>query len=282
MDITVAQHVLGPVNWTGPGTLRISADSQFIDSDGETILAGTGTANYEAAAITLAGIVGTIAAFVISSTKDSPDNSLATYTGRIYDAAGTFRGYLFTGWMIPITLGSTVTIAQLSIYNATNAPYRTDTGYTRDEVNALIAAVFVGDVNVGESLTVGQSLNVVDEITASTVSATLLNATDGITVGGGVDVFNAAGIFTPKVGAGVASAASITPTGNVFTITGTTTISTIVTTGIPTGTVLFMITTSALTFDEAGNIDVTGATSLTTSANQLVIAVFDGTKWRLR
>lgn len=90
------------------------------------------------------------------------------------------------------------------------------------------------------------------------------------------------GVGAFRKGADVASAGTIVPTGNVFTITGTTTISTITATNVPLGAVLYMITTSALTFDEAGNIDVTGATSLLTTANYLAIAAWDGTKWRLR
>lgn len=141
MDITIDQHVLGPVNWPGPGELRHAADEQYLDSDGRTVLAGNGTANYEVAVITVAAGVGTVAAITISSTKDSPDNSLATRSARIYDVNGVFRGFLYAGWIIPITLGTTVTIEQLAIYNATNAPYRTDLGYTRDEVNALLVAI---------------------------------------------------------------------------------------------------------------------------------------------
>jgi hypothetical protein len=83
-------------------------------------------------------------------------------------------------------------------------------------------------------------------------------------------------------GANVASAGTIVPTGNMFTITGTTTISTITMTGVEIGTPFWMITTSALTFDEAGNIDVTGGTSLVTTANYLVVGVWDGTKVRIR
>ncbi|CAN5837946.1 hypothetical protein BH18ACI4_BH18ACI4_18830 [soil metagenome] len=91
------------------------------------------------------------------------------------------------------------------------------------------------------------------------------------------------GLFSSSKGANVASAAVITPTGNVFTITGVVTISTISTAGVTPGTVLHMITKSAgLLFDEAGNLDITNATSLTSTANGLVIAVWDGTKWRTR
>lgn len=83
-------------------------------------------------------------------------------------------------------------------------------------------------------------------------------------------------------GADVASAGTITPSGSTFAITGTTTISTISTTNVTVGTIINMITTSGVTFDETGNIDITGATSLTTSPGYLVHGVWDGTKWRLR
>jgi hypothetical protein len=95
-------------------------------------------------------------------------------------------------------------------------------------------------------------------------------------------IINNKGITNLYFGSSVASAGTITPTGNVFSITGTTTISTISTTGITAGTVLHMVTASAVIFDEAGNIDITGATSLTTSAGYLVVSVWDGTKWRTR
>jgi hypothetical protein len=91
------------------------------------------------------------------------------------------------------------------------------------------------------------------------------------------------GLTSTYYGASVASASSITPTGNSFTITGTTQIATIVTTNVNPGTTLYMVTTSAgLIFDETGNLDITNATTLTSTANGLVIAVWDGTKWRVR
>lgn len=95
--------------------------------------------------------------------------------------------------------------------------------------------------------------------------------------------WNAAGIYNTFYGANVASTGTIVPTGNNFTVTGTSTISTISTTGVIAGTVLHIVTASAgLTFDELGNIDITNATSLVSTANGLVIAMWDGTKWRMR
>lgn len=133
-----------------------------------------------------------------------------------------------------------------------------------------------GDLNVTGSAVIGADFEVLgnSEVAGEFSSAGVAHFNGGFDADGGISRLS--------VGANVASAATIVPTGNVFTITGTTTISTINATGITAGTVLFMITTSALTFDEAGNIDVTGATSLTTSAGQLVLAVWDASKWRLR
>lgn len=83
-------------------------------------------------------------------------------------------------------------------------------------------------------------------------------------------------------GADVASASSIVPTGNFFNLTGTTTTSTITVDGVELGSTIRMVAPGVLTFDEAGNIDISGGTSLTTTANQIVEATWDGTKWRLR
>jgi hypothetical protein len=84
-------------------------------------------------------------------------------------------------------------------------------------------------------------------------------------------------------GASVASASTISPTGAVFTITGTTTINNINAVDITKGTELKMITANALTFTIAGNLAFNGgAAYLTTSAGDMVIAVWDGTRWRLR
>jgi hypothetical protein len=102
---------------------------------------------------------------------------------------------------------------------------------------------------------------------------------------GGTDVIivGTNNILSLYKGADVASASTISATGNTFVITGTTTISNISLTGISPGTVLTMITQSAVTFDETGNITVQGSgSSLTTVAGDVLIAVYDGTKWRIR
>ncbi len=90
------------------------------------------------------------------------------------------------------------------------------------------------------------------------------------------------GYFTK--GADVPAASSITPTGNEFTITGaSTTISTIVSTNVNPGTILYMITTSSQTFDNAGNMTFNGGgTNLVTAANDMIIAQWDGSKFRVR
>lgn len=94
------------------------------------------------------------------------------------------------------------------------------------------------------------------------------------------------GFYVPDFtlpGTDVASASTITPSGNVFTITGTTTVSTISTATVQPGTVLVITTAGAVTFNEAGNIDISGAAaSLTSSAGSLVLTVWDGTKWRMQ
>ena len=79
-------------------------------------------------------------------------------------------------------------------------------------------------------------------------------------------------------GANVASASTITPTGNVFHVTGTTTINTIDTTGINAGTTITLIFDGALTVSNAGNILPPGGAFVST-ANDTLTLVYDGTSW---
>lgn len=81
----------------------------------------------------------------------------------------------------------------------------------------------------------------------------------------------------------VASANTIVPTGISFTITGVQDIKTINPIYIMPGTTLYMKTTSAVKFDNTGNITFNGgATSLTTTAGDIVIAYFNGSKFQMR
>lgn len=134
--------------------------------------------------------------------------------------------------------------------------------------------------NYGEGLHVDEDVSATDYIVARTNNFRENTVPINVTSTG---THNAINSFISEIAKGpdVASASSITPSGTTFTLTGTTTVNTISTTGITTGTAINIVTTSAVPFTEAGNIDITGSTSLTTLAGSLVQAVWDGTKWRM-
>lgn len=146
----------------------------------------------------------------------------------------------------------------------------------QDDTHSIVEGNYVKGFSIGMAFTSGTDYIIARNNDFSLNTTPLSNASTG--------AHNAINSLIAEVskGADVASAGTITPSGTTFTLTGTTTISTISTANITVGTMIHMITASGLTFDEAGNIDVTGGTILVTNAGYLVFAVWDGTKWRLR
>lgn len=86
-----------------------------------------------------------------------------------------------------------------------------------------------------------------------------------------------AGLFSSYKGADVASAATITPTGNVFHVTGTTTITSVSATGLEAGTRITIIFDGILTFTDGSNLVLAG--NFVTTANDTITLVYDGTNW---
>jgi len=80
-----------------------------------------------------------------------------------------------------------------------------------------------------------------------------------------------------KSGSVVASAAAITPTGNVFHVSGTATITSITSTNINAGTVICIIFDGALTFTDGSNLKLNG--NFVTTADDTITLVYDGTNW---
>lgn len=81
----------------------------------------------------------------------------------------------------------------------------------------------------------------------------------------------------PIYGADVASAAALVPTGNVFHVTGTTTVTSITSTGILAGSRITIIFDGVLTFTDGSNLKLAG--DFTTSAADSITLVYDGTNW---
>ncbi len=78
-------------------------------------------------------------------------------------------------------------------------------------------------------------------------------------------------------GGNVASAAAITPTGNVFHVTGTTTITSITATNVTAGTCLTIIFDGALTFTDGSNLKLAG--NFVTTADDTISLCYDGTSF---
>jgi hypothetical protein len=78
-------------------------------------------------------------------------------------------------------------------------------------------------------------------------------------------------------GGDVASAAAITPTGNTFHVTGTTSITSITTTGMTAGAVIQIIFDDVLTFTDGNNLVLAG--NFVTSAGDTITLVYDGTNF---
>lgn len=78
-------------------------------------------------------------------------------------------------------------------------------------------------------------------------------------------------------GADVASASAITPTGNIFHVTGTTNITSITSTSVIAGTTIVMIFDGVLTVTDGSNLKLAG--NFTTAANSTLSLVYDGANW---
>lgn len=89
--------------------------------------------------------------------------------------------------------------------------------------------------------------------------------------------WNQSGLFSKSLGANVASAAAIVPTGNVFHVTGTTTITSVTATGIEGGTEIMIIFDGILTFTNGSNLKLAG--NFVTSALDTITLVWDGSFW---
>ncbi len=93
-------------------------------------------------------------------------------------------------------------------------------------------------------------------------------------------VVNSSGVTSLYKGADVASASTITPTGNLFHVTGTTGITAISTTNITAGTEITIIFDASLTVTNGASLMLAGAANFSATADDLLVLVYDGTKWR--
>lgn len=132
-------------NWRSGGTIcsmRIYANTDFTDSQGIRYLGGgVGSANYfQLVGGSVSGTVCTIETFNLPSTTDAQVNNQVRYTAALYDEKNTQRGIYLQSFSLPVSLGTNVTWAQISVQNQTAArPPSSMVGYyTAPQVDALI------------------------------------------------------------------------------------------------------------------------------------------------
>jgi len=89
--------------------------------------------------------------------------------------------------------------------------------------------------------------------------------------------FTTSGIFSSFKGADVASAATITPTGNLFHVTGVTTITSVSGTGITAGTTITLIFDSTAQVTDGSNLKLAG--NFTGGADRTLTLKYDGSNW---
>ena len=104
-----------------------------------------------------------------------------------------------------------------------------------------------------------------------------------VTPSGAITTINTTGnmsverLLSAGKGTDVASAATIIATGNIFHVTGTTTITSVSGTGIAAGTVITIIFDGILTFTDGSNLKLAG--NFTTSADDTITLQYDGSNW---
>jgi hypothetical protein len=103
------------------------------------------------------------------------------------------------------------------------------------------------------------------------------HAADASTTNATLTMRGATNTVAEGMGAAVASAATITPTGNVFHVTGTAAITSISATNISAGTRITLIFDSTASLTDGGNLRLNGNFSATT--DDTITLVFDGTNW---
>lgn len=129
------------------------------------------------------------------------------------------------------------------------------------------------DTNIQGGLSTGSGAAGAINFWIGSIGSTGTAVNSGTAVAG----INPTGISWNKLGANVASTAAIVPTGNVFHVTGTTNITSIIIAGVPAGAEINMIFDGVLTVVDGSNLKLKG--DFITAANDLLKLSFDGTNF---
>jgi len=232
----------------------------YADSTGNMNIGGTATAA-ATSAISITGtnnnvgMIGTNINLGTSSTKGHLtviDASGSTYTGYLQNTNANWQ----TAFYLENNRGSDASFGGL-VYGGSTQGGGNFFGMTRADKLFLLS---IGANNLG--------LGVGTYNSAPVVLGT--NNTERVRI-------TPTGITSLYSGSAVVSAGTITPTGNLFHVTGTTTITSISATGITAGTTITIIFDGALTFTDGSNLKLAG--NMTTSADATITLCYDGTNW---
>lgn len=137
------------ISWPYGGstaTLRIEYSADFVDSDGQLVLAGL----YKDVPCTILDGVLTVPQFTVITTNDARVNPLVTCSARLYDHTGAKRDFVFnalgnTQFVIPQSLTPSTNISALTVYNlGASLVLPPDAYLTLPETISLINSIFAG------------------------------------------------------------------------------------------------------------------------------------------
>lgn len=176
-----------------------------------------------------------------------------------------------------LTAGSQLYHAPNFSFTAQEGTLASPTALTSGHVLGYVNFVgYDGSTNRGAAMMRGEATG---NYSGSNFEGKLVFATAPAGTGGTVDrvTINQNGITSLYKGANVASAATITPTGNLFHVTGTTTITSVSGTNITAGTCITIIFDGVLTFTDGSNLKLAG--NFVTTADDTISLCHDGTNW---
>lgn len=137
---------------------------------------------------------------------------------------------------------------------------------------------FVSQMASGGTQPVNSVISRLTDATDATVTSeySIVGVNNGTSVGKLLTLAgNGVGAF--HYGSAVASTSTITATGNLFHVTGTTNITSVDGTGITAGSKITIIFDGILTFTDGSNLKL--ATSFVTTADATITLVYDGSNW---
>jgi hypothetical protein len=127
--------------WTFGGstaTIRIYSTRTFITSTGSTVTQGYATGFYKTINCIVASTTVSCPSFTIDSTTDSSIPS-SKYIAEFYDSTGRSRGRYMEQFTVPTSLGTSVTWAQLRIYNTAPLPITNFNYYSTTDIDSFLA-----------------------------------------------------------------------------------------------------------------------------------------------